>query len=151
MVNQFLTSMNTDFFCTASRISRDLPHQIWEAQTADGIVNPLITRFFHNKLFFYLNNYLRCYLSYLSLDYIANVITFAGMVLYVFGIWHLVSRKSKWIVVILLTPLFPLLEWPRLAGWRVGLYYFGLISMTACGFYALWDWWGRKLFRRITK
>jgi len=104
--------MNTNLFCSISWVIRDVPLQIWEAETVGGHAGPVIlTRLFHNKILFYLNNLSRCYLSYLSPDFIFNCVTIIGALLVYIGIYFLVRQKKYLLILIFLSgPLFPLLE-----------------------------------------
>ncbi len=106
----FLNYMNFDFTCTASRIIMDLPHLIWEAESADPQGQIFITRMFHNKVGFLLGNYLRCYLSYFSPEYIASFLTIFGTIFFFFGVYLMILKKSKILPGLLLFPLPALLE-----------------------------------------
>ncbi|MBI3558884.1 hypothetical protein HY085_00650 [Candidatus Gottesmanbacteria bacterium] len=105
--------MNINFVCNYSWILGDVPHQIWEAQTADGSANTLLTRFFHNKLAFYLNNFARCYFSYLSPDFLTKAFTLIGLILFIVGLYFAISqRKHLLLILICLAPIFALLDIP---------------------------------------
>ena len=106
----FLNYMNFDFTCTASRIIMDLPHLIWEAESADPQGQIFITRMFHNKVGFLLGNYLRCYLSYFSPEYIASFLTIFGTIFFFLGVYLMILKKSKILPGLLLFPLPALLE-----------------------------------------
>ena len=132
--------MNTDFWCTKSWIIQDLPHQIWEAQTADGHTSSLIVRFFHNKATFWSNNLSRCYLSYWSVDAVTNTFTVVGLALLFIGFFGLLlNRKYKIMMIILAGPLFPLLELgtPLL---RSTVYYICQVSAILIGLYYSIKW-----------
>jgi len=106
--------MNINFFCTKAWILGDVPHQVWEAQTADPNANVLMTRFLHNKLSLYSNNFARCYLSYLSPDFINAAFTIVGLILFLAGIYFLVVKKNwRILTILLLAPLFPLFSFPE--------------------------------------
>jgi hypothetical protein len=98
--------MISDVTCTIAWISQDLPHQVWEAQAADGMgAYTWLTRFLHNKIMFWGSNLARCYVSYLSPDYIAKKFTLVGLAVFLVTIWWLVSRKKyKWLALIFLIP-----------------------------------------------
>ncbi|MBI4099903.1 hypothetical protein HY440_02750 [Candidatus Microgenomates bacterium] len=102
-----------DFSCDIGHIRNDIPHQLWEATTADGNANTLVTRFFHNTPSFYANNFLKCYLSYLSPDFLSQTFTIFGLVLFGLGLWYLLIRR-KWFILALLflAPIFPLFDFP---------------------------------------
>ncbi len=130
--------MNFNFFCTRSWIAQDLPHQIWEAQTADGHVAPFITRFLHNKVFFLFNNYLRCYLTYLSPDYVVSMVTIIGLVLFLVGLYFLVSKKNYLLLgFILLAPLFPVLEIPKDKNYQGIILLTSLLSTICYGVFSM--------------
>ncbi len=107
--------MSTDFTCNWEWIKLDVPHQIWEAQTADGIrAHTFLTRLFHNKFLFYPDNILRCYLSYLSPDFITGAFSFIGMVFFLAGVFYLVfNRRWLLLAVLLIVPLLPLFKIPN--------------------------------------
>lgn len=45
--------------------------QLWEARTLDGPAsNPLLTRFFHNKPFYYLKDFIKRYLQHFNTDFL---------------------------------------------------------------------------------
>lgn len=123
--------MNFEFSCIASRIFLDLPLQLWEAQVADGLVEPLVTRFFHNKLLFLLNNFLRCYLSYFSPEFIVSGVFVLGLALYVFGFWGLVGKKRV-LLWVLLSPLPALFETGPVI-FRAFLVYAAMLLVVAFG------------------
>lgn len=127
-------SMNFEFTCTGSRILMDIPHQIWEAQTADGPANTLLTRFFHSRPSFLAENFLRCYLSYLSVDFIAGTFTVLGLLLFLLGLWYLISKR-KWAIVsvLLLAPLSPLFEFPADGTWRAVILFAPQIAVMIIG------------------
>lgn len=107
--------MNINFVCIKDGILQDVPHQLWEATTADGhSANVLVTRFLHNKLLFYSNNFFRCYLSYLSPDFVTTAFSIIGLVFFLAGVYFLVRRRI-WIllVILLLAPLSPLFSFPK--------------------------------------
>lgn len=93
--------MNTEFTCILSRITLDLPHQIWEALSfhPPGI---LIVRILHNKLFFLVDNLFRCYFFYFSLENYVAMLP---------GLYFLIiNRRFKLSLLVLFLPLIPLLE-----------------------------------------
>jgi hypothetical protein len=97
------------FWCNSSWIFQDVPHQIWEAQTSDGHTFPFIVRFFHNKVFFYLNNFLRCYFYPWSTDAVSTAFTAVGVFLLYFSIYKVVTlRKKKLFLIFTLSSLVPL-------------------------------------------
>ena len=122
--------MNFDFSCDIGHIKLDLPHQMWEAISADGNANTLVTRFLHNTPSFYANNLLRCYLSYFSLEFINQAFSFVGLILFLNGLWQLVINKRwKFLLLVLVAPLFPtfdLLENSYLHGFII----YGAISIV---------------------
>lgn len=113
MGSQFLKYMNInfDFTCTRAWIDGDVPLQIWEAISADGHDIPIfIVRLFHNKPVIYGTNFLRCYSSYLSPDFITRTFTIIGLVLYLIGLYGLVAKNKKlFLAALILAPLFPLM------------------------------------------
>lgn len=134
MENRFFESMNINFVCTKTWILQDVPHQIWEAQTSDWNSNTLITRFFHNKFLFYANNGLRCYLSYLSPDFIAAAFTIIGLALFITGLYFLVRRKKYPLLTILIAaPMSPLLSVPKQATNQAAIIYGAILSVILFG------------------
>lgn len=128
--------MNINFVCAKDWILGDVPHQIWEAVTADGTANVLLTRFLHNKLLFYSNNFFRCYFSYLSFDFITAGFSIVGLAFFLYGIYSLISRK-KWIFLffVAIAPLFPLLQIPSDVKYR-GMFLYGILgAVILCGLY----------------
>lgn len=116
---RFLKFMNINFTCNLTFIIRDVPHQIWEAQSADGGIPVLLSRFLHNKPTFFADNFLRCYLSYLSPEFINAAFTFLGLILFLIGLWYVVTKKKKLLLaLILVAPLFPLFELPKVMLWQ---------------------------------
>lgn len=135
--------MNFDFTCNRFWIGQDVPHQIWEGQAADGLANTFVTRFFHNKLLFYLDNYFRCYFHYLSPDFINAAFSIVGLILFLIGVYFAISKRNKLIIVfILLSPIFPLIELPSVKIYQ-GIITYGLD--VAVMIYGLWSL-KRKLF-----
>lgn len=105
--------MNFETWCSKTWIVQDIPHQIWEAQTADGHVSPIIVRFFHNKFFFWINNYFRCYLTYWSVDTISSTISIFASLLSYYGLIKLIQRKwTKLLIILLIAPVLTLFEFP---------------------------------------
>lgn len=115
MVIFFSRFMNTELFCDRFAILRDVPLQLWEAQTADGsTAPPLLTRFYHNKVLFYGTNFLRCYLSYFSPDFILHIFGLLGTIFFLIGIIYIVDKKKKFYeVLLIISPFFPLFRIPR--------------------------------------
>lgn len=141
--------MNIDFVCNKTWIFGDVWHQIWEAQTADGLRVPLeVTRLLHNKFFFYANNFSRCYFFYLSPDFVAAAFTIVGLLFFLIGLWYLVIEK-KWFVLILLlsAPLLPLFEIPREKIQQGIVLYFIEGAIVVFGVYRLLLILGRRLRR----
>lgn len=102
-----------DFSCDLGHIQNDVPHQLWEAISADSGSPLWLTRLLHNKPLFYANNFLKCYLSYLSPDFLNKTFSLLGLILFGLGLWHLVTNK-RWVVltILLLAPLSPLFDQP---------------------------------------
>lgn len=100
------------FTCINSRIQLDLPNQLWEARNFDPS-GDLLGKILHNKLYFVLDNYGKCYVSYFSPETIAQVFTIAGVVLFFTGIFYLLTAKKYLpLFVLLLCPLPVLFELP---------------------------------------
>lgn len=129
-----MVSMNFDFTCTGSRIFLDLPYQIWEMQTGDPQISTVLTRFFHNRLFFLGNDFFRCYLSYFSPDYLGRALSVFGVALFSLGLFFLVSKR-RWLIltIVLAGPLFPLFEFPADSFWRGFLLWTGWSISIAIG------------------
>ena len=124
--------MNFDFTCTASRILLDVPFQIAEAERADPNGQIFITRLLHNKIGFYLSNYLRCYLSYFSFENILIAILFYT------GVYFLFKRRSKLLLILLIFPLFALFEiFPVML--RGIILVFGYIIVCAYGLFNIFS------------
>ncbi len=133
--------MTFDFSCDIGHIRNDLPHQLWEATTADGNANTLVTRFFHNTPSFYTNDLLKCYLSYLSPDFLNQTFTILGLLLFALGLWHLVVNK-KWLLIIflLLAPLSPVFDIPQSGLAQTIILYAAEILVMIFGVKKLWDY-----------
>lgn len=133
--------------CTRTWIVTDLPHQIWEAQAADGTgAYVLFTRFLHNKLFFWGNNLLRCHLSYLSPDFLLKQFGFVLMVLFYLGIWRLLRRGQFLLLgILVLLPFVFVLDLLPSKTNAVGL---GLNQLVFVGFGLLEV---LALFRNLSK
>ena len=142
----FLTSMIFDFSCDIGHIKNDVPGQIWEAITAGGRINPLVARFLHNTPSFYANNLLRCYLYYLSPEFINQTFTFAGLILFGLGLWHLVINK-RWgiIILLLLVPFSPLFDFPSDGLIQTIILYSGLVIVMLFGMKNFFSWLKRLL------
>ena len=97
--------------CNLTTALQDIPPRLFQMTTADGPTqNPLITRFFHNKLGILLSGSAKCYFNFFDFNIIAqNVIYFGffGWVYTAYGIF--VSKKWIPIAVFLLLPLAPFL------------------------------------------
>lgn len=113
MIFDYEVTNIVSFSCDIGHIRNDLPHQLWEATTADGNANTLVTRFFHNTPAFYANDLLKCYLSYLSPDFLNQTFTIFGLILFGLGLWYLVIRR-RWLIltILLLAPISPLFDLP---------------------------------------
>ncbi len=136
-----------DFSCDIGHIQNDVPHQIWEAITGGGQIPPLVSRFLHSTPSFYANNMLRCYLSYLSPEFINQTFTFAGLLLFGLGIWHLVINKRwKIITLFLLAPLSPLFDFPGNGFIQTVILYSALIMIMLFGVKNLFTW-SKKLLK----
>lgn len=127
--------MNFEFACTIGWMVGDIPHQLWEAQTALGNASPLVTRFLFNKVGFYFNNFLRCYLSYFSFDYILINFTGLGLLAFISGVYFAWSNHKFLIITLLIVaPLFPLMEIPKNIRIRELLF---MIPICAVMFYGI--------------
>lgn len=129
-----------DFSCDIGHIKNDVPHQLWEAISADGNANTLVTRFLHNTPSFYANNLLRCYLSYLSPDFINQTFTILGLILFGLGLWYLIINK-KWLILIwlLAAPLSPLFDIPNNGLFQTIILYSVLVLVMIFGVRNLWE------------
>lgn len=143
----FLAFMIFDFSCDIGHIQNDLPHQLWEAVSADGNANTLLTRFFHNTPSFYGSNLLKCYLFYLSPDFLNQTFTFIGLVLFGLGLWRLVINKRwKIIILVLLAPLSPLFDVPNNGLIQTIILYSALVLVMLFGIKNLFTW-SKKLLK----
>lgn len=131
--------MNFNFSCIGSRISLDLPHQIWEAQSYDPPGQIWVTRLFHNKIAFLANNYSRCYLSYFSPEFLTAAFSILGLILFLIGVYFLISRRNRWFLAVLLAaPLPALFEFPTFVPLRAVIIYgvellvmgYGIVSLV---------------------
>src|SRR5574340_1691862 len=142
MVTQSLIfmSMVFEFSCDIGHIRNDVPHQLWEAITADGNANTLLTRFLHNTPSFYANDLLRCYLSFFSPDFLNQAFTFLGLLLFGFGLWYLITHK-KWriLIVVVLVPLLPLFDLPSSGFAQVAILYSLWLLVMVFGLKNLWQ------------
>ncbi len=130
--------MNFNFSCISSRILLDLPHQIWEAQSFDPAGQIFLTRLFHNKILFLLNNYLRCYLSYFSPEFITNAFTVIGLGFFLLGLYYVITKRQWVILATLLTaPIFPLFEIPSTVVIRGAAIYLAIILVMGYGIWSL--------------
>ena len=104
-------NINFDFTCTRTWIEGDVPLQIWEAISADSHDIPMfVVRLFHNKPVIYGTNFLRCYSTYLSPDFVARTFTIIGLVLYLIGLYGLAAKNKKlFLAALLLAPIFSLM------------------------------------------
>lgn len=128
--------MNFNSTCILSRILLDVPPQLWEAQTGSGLGNTLLVRFFHNKLTVLLDNFTRCYVSFFSPDFIAATFSVLGLILFLIGLYNLISRKKfSWLLFLLICPLPILLEIPRSVFFREIILFTGLGSVILFGIY----------------
>ena len=83
----YMNLSSVHFWCDPELIKMDASLKLWEAITTDGGQNPLVTRFFHNKPYFYFVGFLRCYLSLLDPFYLLVLAVFGG-----FSLWR---RRAK--------------------------------------------------------
>lgn len=90
--------------CNLSTIKAAVPHHIWEAQVFDRIIPTNEARIFHNKIIFFGNDLAGCYAGYFSPEYLSAHLSFVGFLLFLVGIWYLLSRK-KFLLPILLIGL----------------------------------------------
>mgnify|MGYP001617550830 FL=1 len=128
--------MNFDLTCILSRITLDIPPQLWEVQTASGMGNTLLVRLLHNKLSVLINNFSRSYVSFLSPDFIAASFSILGLILFLVGLYSLISRKKLiWLGILLICPLPVLLEIPKNVTLRGTFLYTGLGSVILFGLY----------------
>lgn len=97
--------------CDFKAVMIDVPLQLQEAVTMDGGQNPLLTRFFHNKLLFYTTNLTQCYLKYFQPAFLVSLIGFFGFFLLVFWVYLIFVKKRKFMsnYVILIPLIIPLL------------------------------------------
>ena len=136
-----LTSMNFDFSCDIGHIQLEVPHQIWELTTAHGLTNPLLVRFLYNKPSFYATDLLRCYVHYLSPEFLNETFTIFGLILFGLGLWHLIIHK-KWLIIAFLAvaPLSPLFDTPSDGVLQTVILYSALILVMLFGVKNLWDY-----------
>jgi hypothetical protein len=107
----FFKPMNFEFTCIASRITIDLPGQIWEAQALNPPNQVILSRLLYNKYLLILSNYTRCYVTYFSPEFLTTTFTVLGLVLYLVGVYFVIKNKNKSLIAILLiSPLIPLFE-----------------------------------------
>lgn len=129
-----------NFSCDIGHIRNDVPHQLWEATSADGNANTLLTRFLHNTPSFYANNFLRCYLSYLSPDFLNQTFTILGLILFCLGLWYLVVHKKLIVISLLLfAPLSPLFDIPSNGLFQTIILYSVLVLVMIFGVRNLWE------------
>lgn len=104
--------MNFDFSCDFAYIIRDVPHQVWEIQSFSGWGSQFLVRLLHNKFGFYANNFLRCYLNYLSPEFLLRQYGLIIMLLVYAGFILLLNQKTnrKWIFLITILPLLPMVS-----------------------------------------
>lgn len=76
------------FWCDPNLIKMDASLKLWEAITTDQGQDPLITRFFHNKPYFYFTGFLKCYLSILDPIYLLILALLGG-----FSLWRKKAKK----------------------------------------------------------
>lgn len=139
--------MNFNFSCDIGHIKLDVPHQLWEATTADGHANTFLTRFLHNTPSFYGSNFFKCYLSYLSPDFINQTFSLIGLVLFGLGLWYLVVNK-KWpiLIFLLIAPLSPLFDLPSSGLAQTTILYTVLILVMCFGVKNLFIWLKQKSY-----
>lgn len=141
MVNPFSEFMNINFnfTCTKNWIEGDVPLQIWEAISADSNGSLFNVRLLHNKPLFYATNYLRCYFSYLSPDFVARTFTILGVILYLAGLYGLARNNKKlFLAVLFLTPLLPLFLSPDRQTLSGLVLYAGILFVICYGIIFLW-------------
>ncbi len=138
-----------DFSCDIGHIQNDLPHQLWEAISADGHANTLLTRFLHNTPSFYGSNFLKCYLFYLSPDFINQTFSLIGLILFGLGMWYLVVNK-KWPITafLLIAPLSPLFDIPSDGLAQTIIIYCALILVMFFGAKNIWEFLNTLIGRR---
>lgn len=100
--------------CNLQTIGQVLPLRIFAEQTIDGSYQPvLLTRFFHNKVGIFLNEFARCYFNVFDLNFVAGSIGFLGLLLILVALYQLIiTKKFIFLGVFLITPLFSILALP---------------------------------------
>jgi len=96
--------------CTSYAIKQDVPYQIWLAVTSSGDRLPIwLVSIFHNKLRYYLINYLQCFTYYLSPKFIIDQLGLIEFVLLLILAIVIIKKLSriKWLVILLLA-IYPL-------------------------------------------
>lgn len=75
-------------WCNPKLIKMDASLKLWEAITMDGGQPVLLTRFFHNKPYFYFVEFLKCYLSIFDSLYLLILVLLGG-----FSLWRKKGKK----------------------------------------------------------
>lgn len=83
----YMNLSSEQFWCNFQSIKMDVPLKLWEAITTDGGQHPFLTRFFHNKPYFYFTSFLRCCLSIFDPLYL--------LILVLLGVFSLWRKKVK--------------------------------------------------------
>ncbi len=139
--------MNINFLCDKYAVFRELPHLIWEAQSADTTNSILVTRILHNKPLFLGNEFARCYTSYLSPLFLFDQLGLLGFLLLLVGIFFaLKNRFYVPLVFLLLTPLAPLFATPSSPSVQAVLLFSSQGFTVAYGVVKLIDFVAERLY-----
>lgn len=107
-------------FCNVDTAKGAIPPRIHFEQTVDGrSQNIFITRFIHNKVGIFVNEFGLCYLAIIDLNYLAASLGLVGMFFWLYLFYRSVLNKNwKILALIALVPLFAFFNYlPAVVPW----------------------------------
>lgn len=76
---------------------------VWYEQTIDGPgQNPIITRFFHNKIGIFVSQMTRCYFNRISPDFVFDTVGIFGLIFIFYLVYRLLTKK-RWQILAVIT------------------------------------------------
>lgn len=125
--------------CDFQHIKMDVPLKLWEAITTDGGQPPLLTRFFHNKPYFYLVSFLECYLAILDPNFLITILPWWLLPLLIFSLVIIFRVKKELLLPLILFPLlFIFNQLPLSLFWKIRffqIYLYLIIFLGIVGFF----------------
>lgn len=100
--------------CNFKTATQALAPRIFAEQTVDGHDQPvLVTRFLHNKVGIFANEFSRCYFNVLDPNFVYHSVGLIGIIFWLYFSYQIIVKK-RWLMLsmFLVVPVLPFLRFP---------------------------------------